>query len=291
MLEALDPKKIEDEDLRQIFLYLMNVLETQQAKLAEQAEEIQRLRDEISRLKGEQGKPKIKANTSAADLSSEKERRQPKPHRKSSKQAHIQIDRVQVMRVDQEHLPADAVFKGYVDVVVQDLEICSDNVQFRKEKYYSPGQKRTYLADLPAGYHGQFGPKVRAWVLAMYYGGQMSEPKILEVLQTAGMQISAGQLSDMLIKDQEVFHAERAAVVQAGLSSSPWQHLDSTGTRVNGYNQHCHVLCNLLYTAYCTLPSKDRMTMLRVLQGLADPLFRCDDLDLELMVKLAVSVN
>ena len=150
MLEAFDPKTIEDEDLRQIFLYLMNVVETQQVKLAEQAEEIQRLRDEISRLKGEQGKPKIKANTSATDLSSEKERRQPKPHRKSSKQAHIQIDRVEVMTVDQEHLPADAVFKGYVDVVVQDLEIRSDNVQFRKEKYYSPSQKRTYLAPLPA---------------------------------------------------------------------------------------------------------------------------------------------
>src|SRR5436190_2048000 len=79
MLEAFDPKTIEDESLRQIVLYLMNVVETQQVKLAEQAEEIQRLRDEISRLKGEQGKPKIKANTEAPDLSSEKERRQPKP--------------------------------------------------------------------------------------------------------------------------------------------------------------------------------------------------------------------
>jgi hypothetical protein len=92
----------------------------------------------------------------------------------------------------------------------------------------------------------------------------MSEPKILEVLQTAGMQISAGQLSDMLIKDQEVFHAEKASILQAGLSSAPWHHLDSTGTRVNGHNQHCHVLCNQLYTLYCTLPSKDRMSMLRV---------------------------
>src|SRR5260370_34543608 len=68
--------------------------------------------------------------------------------------------------VDQEQLPADAVFKDYVDVVVQDLSIHTDNVQFHKEKYYSPGQKRTYLACLPAGYHGQFGLKVRAWVLA-----------------------------------------------------------------------------------------------------------------------------
>ena len=289
MREDFDPKSIEDEGLRQMFLYLMNVVETQQAKLTEQAEEIQRLRDEISRLKGEQGKPKIKANKPTTDHSSEKERRQSKPRNNRSKQDQIPIDRVEVLTVDREHLPADAVFKGYEDVVVQDLSIRLDNVQFRKAKYYSPGQKRTYLATLPAGYHGQFGPKVRAWVLAMYYGGQMSEPKLLEVLQTAGLQISAGQVSDLLIKDQEAFHAERAAVLQAGLESSPWQHLDSTGTAVNGSQQHAHVLCNPLYTAYCTLPSKDRMSLLRVLQGGADPVFRFNDLAAQLMGQLAIT--
>lgn len=174
MLEGFDPKTIEDESLRQVVIFLMNQVEILSAKVADLSEENQRLRDENNRLKGEQGKPKIKANKPRVDLSSEKERRQSKPHHKSSKQAHVQIDRVEVIRVDHEQLPADAVFKGYKDVVVQDLEIRTDTVQFRKEKYYSPGQKRTYLACLPAGYHGQFGPKVRAWVLAMYYGGQMS---------------------------------------------------------------------------------------------------------------------
>ena len=93
----------------------------------------------------------------------------------------------------------------------------------------------------------------------------------------------------MLIKDQNVFHAESAAVLRAGLESSPWQHLDSTGTRVNGQNQHCHILANPLYTAYCTLPGKDRLSMLRVLQGGADPVFRCNELALALMEQLGVS--
>jgi hypothetical protein len=117
----------------------------------------------------------------------------------------------------------------------------------------------------------------------------MSEPKILEVLQTVGMQISAGQLSDLLIKKQEMFHAESAAVVRAGLSSSPWQHLDSTGTRVNGSNQHCHVLCNPLYSFYCTTPSKDRLSMLRVLLAGADLSFHFNAKALDLMEQLGVS--
>jgi hypothetical protein len=289
MIEELDPSTLEEEDLRQAVQDLMNVVDKQDVTIGELTAEIQRLRDEINRLKGEQGKPKIKANKASQDLSSEKERRQSKPHHKSSKQDQIPIDREEMLSVNQEDLPADAIFKGYVSVVVQDLSILTDNVQFRKETYYSPSQKRTYLAPLPAGYHGQFGPKVRAWVLVMYYGGQMSEPKMLEFLQTAGMHISAGELSDMLIKDQDLFHTESAAVVQAGLESSPWQHLDSTGTRVNGHNQHCHVLCNQLSTFYCTLPSKDRMSMLRVLQGGSDPVFRYNDVAGELMGQLAIT--
>src|SRR5258708_35952157 len=230
MIGNFDPNTIEDEGLRQVFISLMNLVESLSAKVAEEAEEIQRLCDENNRLKGEQGKPKIKANKPAPNLSSEKERRESKSHHKANKQAQIRIDRVEVVKVDTCRLPMDAVFKGYEEVTVQDIEFRTENIRFRKEKYYSPSQKRTYLAEMPAGYHGQFGPKVRAWALALYYADGMSEPKSLDLLQTVGMSISAGQISDMLIKDQEQFHAEQAHVLQAGLSSSPWQHLDSTGT-------------------------------------------------------------
>jgi hypothetical protein len=289
MLEDFDPNTIQDEALRQVVMYLMNLVENLSAKVQEQAEEIQRLRDENNRLKGEQGKPDIKPNKPATHLSSEKERRTSKPHHKASKQAQIRIDRVEVLKVDHERLPQDAEFKGYEEVIVQDIDFRTENITFRKEKYYSLGQKRTYLAQLPAGYHGQFGPGVRAWVLALYYAGGMSEPKLLELLHTVGMQISAGQLSDMLIQDQEPFHAERAALVRAGLASSPWHHLDSTGTRVNGRNQHCHVLCNPLYTAYCTFPTQDRLSLLRVLLGGAEPSFRLNEEALNLVKQLGLA--
>jgi hypothetical protein len=178
---------------------------------------------------------------------------------------------------------------GYEEVIVQDIDVHTDNIKFRKEKYYSPTHKRTYLAQLPAGYAGQFGPGVRAWVLALYYAGGMSEPKLLELLQTVGLHISAGQLSDLLIKNQEQFHSERGAVLRAGLSSSRGPHLDSTGTRVDGRNQHCHVLCNPLYSAYCTLPSKDRLSLLRVLLGGADLSFRWNEEALTLLKQLGVA--
>ena len=288
MIEDVDPTTIEDEHVRQVVISLMNLVEQLSAKVAQQAEEIQRLRDENNRLKGEQGKPNIKANTTVA-LSSEKERRVSKPHHKTNKHAQIRIDRVEVLKVGEASLPTDAQFKGYEDVTVQDIEFRTHTIRFRKEKYYSPSQKRTYLAALPTGYRGQFGPGVRAWVLTLYYADGMSEPKILDLLRTVGMSISAGQLSNMLIKNQEPFHAERAAVLKAGLASSPWQHLDSTGTTVNGKNEQCHILCNPLYTAYGTFPAKDRLTLLRVLAGGADLVFQMNALALELFAPLGVS--
>jgi len=287
--EEFDPSTIEDETVRQVVIWLMNQVERLSGQLQAKDAIIQQLRDEINRLKGEQGKPKIRGKSQASDLSSEEERRESKPRSQQGKRDRIKIDREAVLSVDRSQLPEDAVFKGYQEVVIQDIIIGTDNVLFRKETYYSKSTGHTYMAALPSGYSGQFGPKVRAFVLALYYESGMSEPKILDLLETVGVIISAGELSNLLIKDQDLFHAESGEVVQAGLASSPWQHLDSTGTRVNGHNQHCHVLCNSLYTAYCTLPSKDRMSMLRVLLGGSDPVFRYNNLAAQLMEWLAIT--
>ena len=185
--------------------------------------------------------------------------------------------------MDPQVLPPDAQFKGDVDVVVQDVSFQTDNVLFRKETFYAPSEKRTYLAALPAGYEGQFGPSVIAWILSLASASGVSQPKIKELLQTVGILISAGEISNILIKHKEVFHQERQDILRAGLASTTWQHLDSTATRVYGQNYHCHVLCNPFYTAYCTLPNKDRVSMVRALLGGQPPTFVLNDAALRLL--------
>jgi Transposase IS66 family len=268
MFEDLDLSSLADERARQLVQQLLNVLEDVMADLRAAQAENQRLRDELNRLKGEQGAPAIKANTPQPppkDHSSEQERRKPKTWSKGRKTDRIAIDREQMAQVDPTRLPPDAVFKGYEDVVVQDVLFRTDNVLFHKEKFYSPSQHQTYLASLPQGYCGQFGPGLKSLALVFYFGAQMSEPKVAELLRGVGIQISAGQVSNLLIKDQAAFHGEKAALYQAGLASSPWQHLDDTSTRVNGQNGYCHIVCNPLYTAYFTTAAKDRRTIIDVL--------------------------
>jgi hypothetical protein len=43
---------------------------------------------------------------------------------------------------------------------------------------------------------------------------------------------------------------------------------DDAATRVNGLNEHCHVACNSLNTAYFTTGRKDRLTIVDVLRNL-----------------------
>jgi hypothetical protein len=270
MLETVDLSSIQDENARQLIVRLMNLIEAVTTDLRDAQAEIQRLRDENNRLKGEQGKPKIKANTPKpprVDYSSEKERRKPKPRQKQAKKEKLEIHREQTLIVDKASLPPDAEFKGYEDVVVQDVVFRADNVCFHKEKYWAPSTSQTFLAPLPLGYEGQFGPGLKALTVTLYFGGGMSEPKIRELYKDMGVQISAGQLSNILVKDREEFHAEKEEVCEAGLASSPFQHIDQTGTRVNGQNQHCNIVCNPLYTIYTTTPSKDRLSVLDVLRN------------------------
>lgn len=293
MLEGIELSAIQDENARQLVRRLLNLIEKLSADLRDLQAENQALRDENNHLKGEQGKPKVKANkpraAKASQHSSEKERKRRRVRYKASKKAEIKLDREEVVKVRQEELPSDAKFKGLVEVVVQDLLLKTENVRFLKEKYYSASKKKTYLAKLPRGYEGQFGPGVKALIPALYFGMGASEPKILEFFENLGVRMSKGELSNLLIEDQEAFHAESDAVYESGLRSSSYQQSDTTLTRVNGRNQNCHVVCNPVYTAYRTLPHKDRLSVLDALRNGRPRRFRLNQNALDGLVNVQLS--
>ena len=270
-------QSITHETLNEFFspetlLRLINIIESQQSENVTLKIQVQELRDEINRLKGEQGKPKFENKNQkppkSTDYSSEDERKnlQPKPNLgRGERNQKIKIDREEIVKVPREVLPADAVFKGYDEVIVQDIKIVTDNIRFKVELWYSASQKKTYRAERPEGYRGEFGPNIRALIPILKYGCNVSEPAIHTFLDYFGILISPSTISRFLTKDLDMFHKEYDEIIEAGLSSTRYQHIDDTGARVNGSPYHTHILCNEFYTAFLTRPHKDRLTVLEIL--------------------------
>src|SRR5260370_20522629 len=180
---------------------LLNVIERLVAELHAVREQLGIARDEINRLKGEQGRPGGgKKKRQRVDQSSERERReQPKDWHKSAKLPEIVIDRHEACALDPADLPADARLKDHVEVTVQDLVLRTDNVRFHCQRWYAPSTGTTYQAPLPPGYEGEFGPGLKAPALTLGYSAHVGQAQIRRLFRTVGVLVSAGYLAGLSV--------------------------------------------------------------------------------------------
>lgn len=292
ILESLraNTSTIQDGSIKASIEILLNLVEALASENQALKIENQQLKDKINRLKGEQGKPNIKGkNNQSKDISSEKERsklnppKNKKQRNRDSKLDKIIVNRSQICPVCKDDLPEDAVPKGHQSVFVQDIKIVTDNVEYKREVYYSASEKKTYLGPLPKEVEGEFGAGVRSLIIAMKYVCNMSQPKILEFLENMGIYISKAYISNFLTHKQDIFHVEKEALYLAGLASGSYQQIDDTSARVKGKNHYNQVMCNQYYTAYFTTERKDRLTVLDVLRNFSPRTFIFNEQTMELL--------
>lgn len=272
---------------------LLNLVETLSAENQSLAAEIKGLREQFQQKKKAKttaagGADKEGAQESASDHSSEKRRPGDKTKPKSSADRRsfkdLKVQKTIECPVDPIILPPDAVRLGDGTVIVQDVEIKPNNIQFKRQVFYSAAQQKYYRGALPVGYdQGDFSANLRALIVSLKYCGNMSEPKIGEFLANFGVQVSSGSLSNILTNSAQQFESEYHDVLVAGLLSTAYQQTDDTSARVVGQFWHTHILCNLFYTLYSTRPRKDRLAVLEVLQNTAELGFRLDSDVLDLL--------
>ena len=186
-------------------------------------------------------------------------------------------------------MPYDAEFKGYETVVVQEILITTDNVEYRREKYYSPSESKTYLGKLPIGIYGEFGPGIRALVCTLEHVANMSEPKIKEFLENCGIFISQSTISRILTSDETGFNKEQMDIFRAALYVCPYHQIDDTTIRVNGENKYSQIFCNPYYTAFFTVSHKNRLAILDLLLCGKERTYRFDSKALDLLSDFNVS--
>jgi hypothetical protein len=72
-------------------------------------------------------------------------------------------------------------------------------------------------------------------------------------------------LSQFITQGLDAFHAEKAELLQAGLSVSKYIHTDDTGARHNGKTGYCTHIGNELFAWFSSTESKSRINFLSLL--------------------------
>lgn len=275
---ALDVDKIALDDkkaVKELFLKLLNVIEDQAQEISRLRTEVQQLRDEIAQLKGGKGKPKIAPNVPPRDTKRSTADKSNK-WSKDSKNPKIKIDRVVLLKINPDTLPKDARYRSCSSIIVQNIKLQTDNVEYRREHYYSQSQNKHYYAELPKDVQNtQFGSDLKALIAELYYVGRVTENRIHSFLTEFGIIISEGEISNILTKEKsEVFTVEKTRIFQTGMRFATYFQADETGARHQGENWYMHYFGNEEFSTFFIEKSKSSKVIrskLGLLEGALTP--------------------
>ncbi len=224
-MDSLKPQlpKISDEDRTPLVDVLLELLAWQQ-------KQIDQLEQEILKLKGETTKPNIKPSKmdvgsigDGADKSDGSDKAKKKKGPKRSKTEHLKINATVDIQPDK--IPEGSTFKGYREVVIQDIVFETFNTCYRLAQYQTPDGD--YVSgQLPDGLHGcHFGNDLIRFILYQYHHQHVTQPLLLKQLQDLGIELSSGRLSQFITDGLDVFHDEKGYYsAPTSARGCPWKH-------------------------------------------------------------------
>ena len=168
---AESTRDISGVGLEELKALLVQALEENARLKATNAE----LREEIARLKGLKGRPKLKPSgmEKAAETASAKGGKRKGRH--GARRGALATNETRILKPDS--LPEGARFKGYEDFIVQDIIIMPWTVRYRRERWLLPSGE-TVVTALPKGASSHFGPNLKRFVLSQYHQGQVTIPRL-----------------------------------------------------------------------------------------------------------------
>jgi Transposase IS66 family len=225
-------------------------------------EENAALRDEIARLKGLTGRPKLRpSGMEPATAAARGAQREARRRGRGAKASRLVIDEERVLTVVTP--PPGARFKGYADFLVQELRLTPVVIRYRRERWRT-ADGRTLVAPLPPGTVGHFGPELRRFVLVQHHQGQVTTERLTRLLNELGLVIAKRQVLRLLNDRTAAFVAEAEAVLGAGLETARWLTVDDTGARHRARNGVTTQLGDDRFTFFATSRSKSRRNFLEL---------------------------
>lgn len=245
-------------ELRSLVVSLRGTVAQLEAKVAA-------LTEEIARLKRLKGRPTLKPSgmEKGTDTPPAPSGGTGRPDPQPPKSTRLIVDEDRVVPLAPQ---PGWRFKGFKFYTVQDLVVKTRVVRYWRPCYRTP-EGRLVIAPLPPEVTGHFGANLVRFLLSQHYQCRVTMPLLHQQLQDVGILISAGQISNLLTKGHEAFHAEKAAVKQAGLETARWISVDDTGARHLGINGVTTQIGDDRFTSFDTVASKSRLMFLMTLRG------------------------
>jgi hypothetical protein len=273
---------------------LLGLIEDLAERVQRQDEEIEQLKDEVRVLKGQKKRPQFKPSkmdeqsdkNQSEGKAAEEDRRRPGSD-KRSKSAELLIHDEKIIK-PKGRIPKGSRFKGYRDIIIQELVIRAHNTRYRLARWLTP--KGEYLiGELPAhlaDHH--FGPTLRSYLLYQHHHCQVTQPLLHEQLREWGLDISTGTIDALLSADHGAFHAEKDALLETGLATASYVTVDDTGARHRGQNGYFTQIGNAHFAWFQSTPSKSRINFLELLCA-GDTGYRINDYALAYMHQQGLS--
>jgi len=231
-------------------------------ELAELKQTIAAQREEIARLKGLKGRPRIKPSGMEKASEAKRSGKRNKRRGRGKLTPRVRVEE-QVIKAA---VPAGSRFKGYETFVVQELVLRAQVIRYRRERWVTP-EGTTVIAALPPGVAGHFGPELRRFVLVQHHQGQVTVERLVKQLQSIGLSISKRQVMRLLINGHDGFLNEARDVLRAGLQTAAWITVDDTGARHKRGNGVCTQIGNDHFAWFGTTTSKSRLSFLNLLRA------------------------
>ncbi len=249
---------------------LLLIIEQLLVQNQQQAEELERLKDEINILKGQKKRPvfegsKLDKKISAKNAAAKRNKKRPgSEKKKKTQQLVVHEDRVIQPDVP---IPEGSRFKGYRYFTVQDLHISVHTTRYCLERWVTPDNK-TLTGQLPTSLDNRhFGPQLVSYILYQHHHCQTTQPLLLEQLREWGVELSSGQINHLLLSGKDRFHCEKDTLLQTGLAVSPYITVDDSGARHQGKNGYVTQMGNEFFAWFQSTDSKSRINFLELLRA------------------------
>jgi len=263
---------IAEKDQTPLVKILLQQIEQMATRIQQQDEDIALLKDEINILKGEKKRPVFKGSqldklTDTGETSKPSSKKKKRPgSRKRTKTQQLVVHEDKVIPPAQA-IPEGSRFKGYRDFIVQDLNISPHTTRYRMEHWVTP-ENESLTGQLPEVLnHRHFGPQLISYILYQYHHCHTTQPLLLEQLHEWGIDISSGQVNQLLLGDKAIFHTEKDALLQAGLTVSSYISVDDSGARHQGKNGYVTQMGNDLFAWFQSTGCKSRINFLELLRA------------------------